>query len=299
MKHRIIRIAVGLVFLASAGASAATTFVDLTAKEYKGPDSDLAGLSLSKFGVNCEEGGAYVPRQPAYVSWENQSGKNQNGSNYLVKAYKINFRIKDRRGQVIHQESFDYSDKVRYGKDHYVLHDSYETKCDRDAVKFTKSVDLSFSTVEFWVSKVEWTKFEQSQPEADKVAFSVESQVAEADKQSRERRNSGKDLVVAYIRPTAPVGKFELEPGTSAYVLNKGTFRQQLRTVASWNSAIKEACVKTGCPDWVIEKTEKGENIGDGSIFERCQRFGCLALISEPQSKNKDQVQLVQRQRKP
>jgi len=55
---RLLTTIVGTVAisLGSHSSFAATRFVDLTAKEYKGADSDLAGFYLNHLGVNCPEG---------------------------------------------------------------------------------------------------------------------------------------------------------------------------------------------------------------------------------------------------
>ena len=157
-------------------AQAAATFLDLTAKEYKGADSDLSGLGLSKFGVGCDENGTYRVGDASGISWQNQSDHGGKG----LKSYTIHFRLKDRRGSVIHEEDFVYRQEGPQGSYPYrgrVFWSDPEYSCvDRNAIIFSKRIDLSFVTVEYWVSKLVWMKesqFSSSQLQPDNIAFSV------------------------------------------------------------------------------------------------------------------------------
>jgi len=159
---------------------AATSYVDLTGKEYSGPDSDLSGFSLTKFGVNCEENGSYVAGQDSFISWENHSARTEPSKATIgVAQYTIHFRVKDRKGAIIHEEDFSYNGhtstwphtgRVIWGDPNY--------GCDRSAVRFSSKIDLSYATVEYWATKINWQK-ELPQPTklqqgSDNIAFSVD-----------------------------------------------------------------------------------------------------------------------------
>jgi hypothetical protein len=150
-----------VLFFSVSIAGAATSYNDLTAQMYKGPDSNLEGFNLTKFGIGCEEGGVYHPGGLPYISWEGHIIKEQSNSGkkqaYLAE-YTIHFRVKDRRGAILLEEEFEYNLKVPL-KEGYVIHDPLTTKCDRDAIRLSKSIDLSFATVEYWVTKIQWNKY--------------------------------------------------------------------------------------------------------------------------------------------
>ena len=91
-------------------AFAAAKFVDLTAQDIRLDILYLTGLGFSKFGVGCDENGAYHPGEAAAISWQDQSGRSKPGQGaWGLKRYTIHFRIKDRKGNIIHEEEFRYS----------------------------------------------------------------------------------------------------------------------------------------------------------------------------------------------
>lgn len=156
-------IAVGIALMSSWApnrANAAATFVDLTAKEYKGPDDDLPGLTLSKFGVNCEEPGHQIPGQVPWITFDIHAERQDRGKpNYGVKRFSIHFRIKNRKGEVVHDEDFVYKGHSSGGQWPYrgvIVAGNIDVHCDKAAAHLGKYVDLSYATVEYWLTKIDW-----------------------------------------------------------------------------------------------------------------------------------------------
>jgi len=128
-------------------AFAAARFVDLTAKEYKGSDADLSGLTLSKFGINCEVPGHQAPGYAPWITFDFYSERREPGKqNYGVKRFTIHYRIKSRKGDVVHEEDFEFvKGRATGGQWPYkgrVIVGEPDVHCDVASTHLSKNVDL-------------------------------------------------------------------------------------------------------------------------------------------------------------
>lgn len=287
-KHRAFRLPIHAVIFAlgtlahfSPAFSQSTKFTDLTASKFKGKDDDLSHFSTSDMETEFR-GASYlaVEDRPQVIFWKVSAGFpiEKRGERKVLASYKMHFDIKDRRGQRLFAGVGTYDLQAVEAKPGVIVRGS-----DGDHVfHVSKQLNFNYASVDYWVSDIKWKIEKLIETPPDRMAFSLDDVIDDANKASAQRAAMEKGLVVKFTRPTEFSKKIESPENIDAYLVEKKPYSKLIRTAASWKAHLTERC-KGGdiaCPEDFTESLESGENIRSESVDTLCEKYGCLALFA-------------------
>lgn len=188
--------ALALIWFASSAVAGNAKFVDLTARKYKGPDSDLSGLAINDVGFGCDGNSSDSNAQgPTYISWNGsnvvRSTEQRSKSKFSVKqsqleAFKIHFRLIDRSGAVALEKTFRYLRNFSEDHDGGIVNDA--SKCERPMARFGEGIKIPYGHVEWWLSDIKWADYNRPTDNPDRIAITLDAQLKAVQPQSEDSK---------------------------------------------------------------------------------------------------------------